>query len=62
MAQRSERGCGGTLLELLQPALPNHSADWRAILWSALGALIATLLPAFILKLRLRDRHMDKWQ
>ena len=40
-----------TLIELLQPALPNRSADWRAILWSALGALTATLLPAFILKL-----------
>jgi VanZ family protein len=51
-----------TLIELLQPALPNRSADWRDILSSALGALIAILLPAFILKLRLRDRHMDKWQ
>jgi len=51
-----------TLIELLQPALPNRSADWRDILSSALGALIAILLPAFILKLRLRDRQMDKWQ
>ena len=42
------------LFELLQLALPNRSADWRDILWSALGALTATLLPAFILKLRLR--------
>lgn len=39
------------LFELLQLALPNRSADWRDILWSALGALTATLLPAFILKL-----------
>lgn len=42
-----------TLLELLQLALPNRSADWGDILWSALGALTATLLPALIVK-RLR--------
>jgi len=40
-----------TLLELLQLALPNRSADWRDILWATLGALTTTLLPAFILKL-----------
>jgi len=40
-----------TLLELLQLALPNRSADWRDILWSTLGALTATLLPAILLKL-----------
>jgi VanZ family protein len=40
-----------TLLELLQLALPNRSADWRDILWATLGALTATLLPAFLLKL-----------
>ena len=43
-----------TLLELLQLALPNRSADWRDILWSTLGALTATLFPAFLLKPRLR--------
>ncbi len=50
------------LFELLQLVLPHRSADWRDILWSALGALTATLLPAFILKLLRRDRNMDKWQ
>lgn len=40
-----------TLLELLQLALPTRSADWRDILWSTLGALTTTLIPAFLLKL-----------
>jgi VanZ family protein len=43
-----------TLLELLQLALPTRSADWRDILWSTLGALTATLIPAFLLKPRRR--------
>jgi len=39
------------LFELLQLVLPNRSADWRDILWATLGALTATLAPAFLLKL-----------
>jgi len=31
-----------TLLELLQVAPQNRSADWRDILWSTLGALTTT--------------------
>jgi hypothetical protein len=40
-----------TLLELLQVAPQNRSADWRDLLWSTLGALTTTLIPAFLLKL-----------
>ena len=40
-----------TLLELLQVAPQNRSADRRDILWSTLGALTTTLVPAFLLKL-----------
>lgn len=40
-----------TLLELTQVAPQNRPADWRDILWSTLGALTATLIPAFLLKL-----------
>lgn len=40
------------LLEAIQLALPNRSADWRDILYAALGALTGSLIPALVLKLR----------
>ena len=39
------------LLEAMQLALPNRSADWRDILYAALGALTGSLAPALLIKL-----------
>lgn len=39
------------LLEAMQLALPNRSADWRDILYASLGSLTGSLIPALLLKL-----------